>query len=64
MSWENYGKGKDCWSIDHIIPCALFDLMKPEHQKRCFHYSNTKPMWHFENCSKGKKTITNQFNLL
>lgn len=53
MSWENYGKKKDQWSIDHIVPCALFDLSKPEHQRRAFHFSNLQPLWHVENLSKG-----------
>lgn len=51
MSWENYGK----WEIDHILPCALFDLTKPEHQKRCFHFSNLQPLWKPDNRSKGAK---------
>jgi len=52
MSWENYGT---VWEIDHIIPCALFDLTKPEHQKRCFHFSNMQPLFVSENRAKGKK---------
>jgi hypothetical protein len=62
MNWENYGhKG---WHIDHIIPCSLFDLSKPEHQRRCFHFSNMQPMWWTENLSKGSKIASNQFRLL
>ena len=45
MSWDNYGKGKGHWSIDHIIPCASFIMTDPEEQKRCFHYTNMQPMW-------------------
>ena len=41
MNWQNYGK----WHIDHIMPCAIFDLSKPDHQKRCFHFSNMQPLW-------------------
>ena len=26
--------------IDHRLPCALYDLKLPEHQKVCFHYTN------------------------
>ena len=38
MSWDNHG----CtgWHIDHIKPCASFDLTDPEQQKECFHYTN------------------------
>lgn len=64
MTWENRGKGNDKWQLDHIIPCALFDLNKPEHQKRCFHFSNLQPMWGLENRVKGKESPTDQFNLL
>lgn len=55
MSWENYGKTEESWSLDHIIPCALFDLSKPDHQRRCFHFSNIRPMWHTKNLAKGKR---------
>lgn len=53
MTWENYGRGG--WNIDHIIPLAIFDLSKPEHQRRCFHFSNMRPMWERENFSRPKK---------
>lgn len=53
MTWENYGKGIGKWSIDHIIPCAYFDLTKVEEQRKCFHYSNLQPLWVSENSSKG-----------
>ena len=55
MSWDNYGvRG---WHIDHIIPCAAFDLTKPEEQKKCFHYTNLQPLWAEENLKKGAKII-------
>jgi len=63
MSWDNYGHKKGQWNIDHIIPCALFDLTKPEHQKRCFHFSNLQPMWATDNYRKKIKT-DNQFRLI
>jgi DNA-directed RNA polymerase beta subunit len=54
MSWENYGfRG---WHIDHIKPCASFDLTDPTEQKKCFHYSNLQPLWSFDNWSKGART--------
>lgn len=42
MNWENYG---DIWEIDHILPCASFDLENVEEQKRCFHYTNHQPLF-------------------
>ncbi len=61
MSWENYGRD---WHIDHIMPCAIFDLTNPEHQKRCFHFSNLQPMWATKNLRKGARLHDNQFRLL
>jgi hypothetical protein len=54
MTWENYGKNPGCWEIDHIIPCAVFDLTDPGHRKRCFHFSNMQPLWCPENRRKGQ----------
>ena len=53
MTWENYGhKG---WHVDHIRPCASFDLSDPEQQKECFHYTNLQPLWWYDNLSKSDK---------
>ena len=51
MFWSNYGK----WHIDHIKPCASFDLSKESEQKKCFHYTNLQPLWAKENREKGSK---------
>ena len=53
MTWDNMGKGG--WHIDHIIPCAFFDLTKPSHQKVCFNWQNLQPLWESDNCVKGDK---------
>lgn len=42
MNLENYGT---IWEIDHIKPCILFDLTKEEEQLKCFHFSNTQPLF-------------------
>ena len=49
MTWQNYGDG---WHIDHIHPCAAFDLTDPEQQKACFHWSNLQPLWAIDNFRK------------
>lgn len=51
MTWENHGK----WHIDHIRPCASFDLTDPEQQKQCFHYTNLQPLWAEDNIRKSDK---------
>lgn len=48
MTWDN----RRLWHIDHIIPCCAFDLTDPEQQKRCFHYSNLRPLWAKDNMQK------------
>jgi hypothetical protein len=53
MSWENYGQ----WHIDHIKPCASFDLTKEEEQKICFHYTNLQPLWAKDNILKKDKIL-------
>lgn len=53
MSWENYGKHG--WHVDHILPCASFDLTSEEAVRRCFHFSNLQPLWSKENWKKGFK---------
>lgn len=55
MTWENHAT--DGWHIDHIIPCISFDLTKEEEIKKCFHYTNLKPLWAEENLSKSDKII-------
>lgn len=52
MSWNNYGE----WEIDHIKPCASFNLIDEQQQKICFHYSNLQPLWKTENRTKGART--------
>ena len=50
MSWENYGFYG--WHIDHIRPCASFDLTDPKQQRECFHFSNLQPLWAEDNLRK------------
>ncbi len=61
MTWQNYGS---VWHVDHIMPCAIFDLTKPEHQKRCFHFSNMQPLFVVDNLKKNRWNFSDQFNLL
>lgn len=49
MNFQNQGS---VWHIDHVIPCSKFNLIDSEEQKRCFHWSNLKPMVGRENILK------------
>ena len=51
MTRKNYGK----WHVDHIRPCASFDLTNPKQQQICFHYTNLQPLWAIDNIKKGAK---------
>lgn len=53
MSWDNWAH--DTWHIDHVKPCAAFDLSDPEQQKECFHYTNMRPLEALTNMRKNKR---------
>ena len=53
MNWDNYGY--EGWHVDHIKPCACFDLRKPQEQKKCFNYTNLQPLWKNDNLTKNSK---------
>lgn len=51
MTWDNHSfRG---WHIDHIKPCAKFDLSDSEEQRKCFNFKNLQPLWAEENIKKG-----------
>ena len=55
MTWDNYGSSTDGsrkWNVDHCLPCAMFCMLVPAEQRRCFHYTNQQPMWANENLEK------------
>jgi hypothetical protein len=49
MTWKNHGRK---WHIDHIVECCKFDLTREDEQRRCFHYTNLRPMWAKANVSR------------
>lgn len=51
MSWENYG----AWHVDHIKPCAAFDLVDEGQFAECWALANLRPLWAAENIKKGAK---------
>lgn len=49
MTWTNI-------HLDHIRPCASFDLTDPRHQRACFNFNNLRPLWPTENQKKGARS--------
>jgi hypothetical protein len=51
MTWEKQGE----WHIDHIRPCASFNLELEDERMKCFHYTNLQPLWAIDNITKNAK---------
>jgi len=49
MTWDNYGP---YWHIDHKKPCLKFNLVDPEQQRACFHFTNLQPLKAPDNLKK------------
>ncbi len=57
MTWENYGKRKGQWTVDHIVNTRQFDLTSESSVRACWNYKNLRPMWQHENVRKGDKLL-------
>ena len=59
MSWNNYGKGKYKWSLDHIKAVSKFNITSKTCQelKDCWSLNNLQPLWHVRNMEKGDKSM-------
>jgi hypothetical protein len=55
MTWQNI-------DVDHIVPCASFNMEHPEQQRLCFQFSNLQPLFPTDNQSKGAKTTERAAN--
>jgi len=52
MTWENWGKGEECWNIDHIMPLSAFNLSDRQHFLLACNYLNLQPLWKTDNLKK------------
>lgn len=59
MTMQNYGS---VWHLDHVVPCASFDLTNSFNQRKCFHWTNYQPMLGDENIAKGDKIMPELIN--
>ena len=62
MTWDNYGRSG--WHMDHIAPCAAFDLADSAQVKLCYHYTNLRPAWATDNHKKSGKITLEAASLL
>ena len=60
MTWDNHGKGEGKWEVDHIVPCASFNLSEEEQQRQCCHWTNLQPLWWKDNNAKRAKVPENR----
>ena len=57
MNWNNYGS---YWQIDHVVPCASFNLTKEEDIHKCTHWTNLRPLEKLLNNSKSAKILDDE----
>lgn len=59
MTWDKWGRGPDCWHIDHIVPKASFKFDNDNDPafKACWGLTNLRPLWEKDNFAKSD-TIT------
>jgi hypothetical protein len=56
MTWENWGRGRGKWHVDHIVPLSWFPFdLDPSLLFVACHWSNLRPMWGTENLSKNNR---------
>lgn len=53
MTWDN----RKLWHIDHIRPCASFDLTDKDQIYQMMNYTNLQPLWAADNLKKHAKYI-------
>jgi len=54
MNFDNHGT---IWHVDHVIPCAKFNLLNDVEVNRCFNWTNLQPLECKKNLSK-KDSLT------
>ena len=52
MSWDNHGRGKEKWNIDHIRPINTFPIGTPISEINAL--SNLRPLWSRDNLRRPK----------
>jgi len=55
---------KSGFDIDHVLPCAAFDLCNSAQAGICFHWTNMQPLTQSNNLTKGRKVCVRQHSLV
>ena len=58
MTFDNHGKGENCWQIDHIVP--LLTAKTEEDVIRLSHYTNLQPLWEVDHLKKTYSDLKNR----
>ena len=58
------GKHLEDYHVDHIIPCALYDMNNADDVQRCFNYINLQLLTRADNQTKGAKLPALTANML
>ena len=61
MTWDNYGRNKGCWQIDHIVELSKVDLSTVAAQLRSNHYTNLRPIWQQENLARNANVTRKRY---
>jgi hypothetical protein len=56
MNWDNHGT---YWHMDHVKPCASFNMLSDKEQKQCFNWKNVQPLEKNTNLVKSDKIDEN-----
>jgi hypothetical protein len=59
MSWDNYGRGVQKWSVDHVYPlkASKIDLQDECHVLAVSNWRNLRPMWNSSNTRKHNQIV-------
>lgn len=52
MTWDNHGRGDNCWHLDHIKPICMLKNVEDTELKEFCHYTNYQPLWEQDNLTK------------
>lgn len=57
MTWNNWGRGKNKWNIDHILELQQVKIDNEEDFKKVNHFTNLQPLWWDDHI---KKSVVNK----